>query len=127
MTPAMLRLIVIAGLASACSSQGDGAATPSPSCCQASEQPGTNGNPICIEGASCCADGRWACNEGDGSPACSGGVCEKAVETCCDPALEPGTNGHPFCIEGASCCADGAWTCNEGDGSSTCGAGGVCR
>ncbi|MCH8851813.1 MAG: hypothetical protein IID41_04085 [Planctomycetes bacterium] len=33
-------------------------------CCAAAEEPGTGDNDICFEGASCCADGSWKCNEG---------------------------------------------------------------
>ena len=28
------------------------------------------GNLFCIEGHTCCADGTWKCNAGDGSPTC---------------------------------------------------------
>jgi hypothetical protein len=50
--------------------------TRSEACCDPAEEPGTNGSPTCIEGASCCADGTWACNEGDGSATCAEGqVC----------------------------------------------------
>ena len=41
-----------------------------PSCCDPAEQPGFNGNPLCFEGATCCADGVWRCNNFDGSPDC---------------------------------------------------------
>jgi len=41
-----------------------------PTCCDPDEEPGFNGNPICIEGATCCAGGNWKCNQGDGSPDC---------------------------------------------------------
>lgn len=41
-----------------------------PACCSADDQPGVNGNPFCFEGATCCADGTWACNNGDLTPSC---------------------------------------------------------
>ncbi len=86
-------------------------------CCDPDLEPGTNGLPFCFEGATCCADGAWACNEGDGSPTCAA---QEVCEATCDPALEPGTNDLPTCFEGATCCGDGTWKCNEGDGSPTC-------
>lgn len=46
-------------------------------CCAAAEQPGVGGNPTCIEGASCCADGEWKCNSGPDSS-----TCEQAGEVC---------------------------------------------
>ncbi len=90
-------------------------------CCAEAEEPGFGDNPLCFEGASCCADGEWKCNNGDGSPSCdeAGTPC-KAEEICCDAAGEPGIGGNPTCFEGASCCADGEWKCNNGDGSSSC-------
>ncbi len=39
-------------------------------CCAAADQPGIGDNPTCFEGASCCADGAWQCNNGDGSSSC---------------------------------------------------------
>jgi hypothetical protein len=55
-------------------------------CCDPTEDPGTHGNPFCFEGATCCGDGSWACNAGDGSPTCDviSQVCEP--EPCHDPA-----------------------------------------
>jgi hypothetical protein len=40
-------------------------------CCDPALEPGENNNPVCFEGATCCASGQWACNEGDGSPTCA--------------------------------------------------------
>jgi hypothetical protein len=95
------------------------------SCCDPNTEPGTHGLPFCFEGASCCANGTWACNEGDGSTTCPGRkLC--AVDTCCDLARMPGHYGAP-CIEGASCCSDGSWACNEGPGTPTCDIGTICR
>lgn len=55
-------------------------------CCDPRLQPGTHGNPICFEGATCCADGTWRCNRGDGTPSCDapGRVCELPPR-CVDP------------------------------------------
>ncbi len=39
-------------------------------CCDAAEEPGVGDNPTCVEGASCCADGEWKCNNGVGSSTC---------------------------------------------------------
>jgi len=49
-----------------------------PTCCSLDDQPGENGNPFCIEGATCCADGTWQCNLGNGDSSCpeAGAVCE---------------------------------------------------
>lgn len=44
---------------------------PSDACCDPATEPGLGDNPICIEGATCCADGAWKCNEGDGSSSCT--------------------------------------------------------
>ncbi len=40
-------------------------------CCDPAERPGADGSASCIEGFSCCSDGRWECNEGDGQPVCA--------------------------------------------------------
>lgn len=77
---------------------------PCPQCCYAAEQP------PCFEGASCCADGSWACNDDAGQP-----TCETApVCACCQPGEEP------ECIEGVSCCGGGEWQCNDDGGQPTC-------
>jgi hypothetical protein len=54
-----------------------GVCVPTDGCCDPGARPGVRDNPICFEGASCCADGRWACNRGDGSSSCDvpGVVC----------------------------------------------------
>jgi hypothetical protein len=39
-------------------------------CCDAADEPGVGDNPTCVEGASCCADGEWKCNDGLGSSSC---------------------------------------------------------
>jgi len=38
-------------------------------CCDPNDQPGVNGNPFCFEGATCCADGVWRCNNASGQAA----------------------------------------------------------
>ena len=43
---------------------------PSDACCDPLEEPGVGDNPICVEGATCCADGTWQCNKGDGNSGC---------------------------------------------------------
>lgn len=47
---------------------------PGQPCCDPALEPGTGDNPHCFEGSSCCADGAWACNDGEGSPSCD--LCE---------------------------------------------------
>jgi len=90
-------------------------------CCDPSQEPGTNGNPFCFEGHTCCGDGTWACNDASGNSSCPADVGTGEVcITCCDPSQEPGMNGNPFCIEGHTCCGDGSWRCNDGSGNSTC-------
>lgn len=57
------------------SEDGD-AGTPDASCCDPDQEPGVGNSPYCYEGATCCADGTWACNEGDGTAPCAAGnVC----------------------------------------------------
>ena len=47
-------------------------------CCDPAEKPGADGTGSCIEGVSCCSDGLWECNAGDGQSICAelGEVCE---------------------------------------------------
>lgn len=49
-------------------------------CCDPDRQPGVGDNPTCIEGVTCCADGVWRCNAGDGTTICDevGNVCAPA-------------------------------------------------
>lgn len=66
-----------------------------PACCDPDEMPGVNGNPICFEGATCCGDGVWRCNQGDGSPDCPLLAAEPtpAITTKVEPvAVEPAQN-----------------------------------
>jgi hypothetical protein len=45
-----------------------------PKCCDPALEPGTGGNPLCFEGHTCCSDGKWRCNNADGSPSCTPGT-----------------------------------------------------
>ena len=75
-----------------------------PACCYEAEVPD------CFEGATCCADGTWACNDLGAPPPCE----EASVCACCDPA------DAPPCVEGATCCGGGVWACNDDAGMPTC-------
>lgn len=59
-----------------------------PSCCDPAEQPGYNGNPPCFEGATCCGDGVWRCNNFDTSPNCPL-ISSEAEEPMPVPAPDP--------------------------------------
>ena len=55
------------------------------SCCDPALEPGTNGNPFCFEGHSCCANGNWQCNNPDATPSCAvcgGGGCGLSGSAC---------------------------------------------
>ena len=61
------------------------------SCCDPALEPGTGGNPFCFEGHTCCSDGKWRCNNADGTPSCpacgsscvpSGGSCASNAVCC---------------------------------------------
>lgn len=56
-------------------------------CCDPALRPGGGIVPFCFEGASCCADGTWSCNNADGSPSClTGPICGDTDPTpgqCC--------------------------------------------
>ena len=61
-------------------------------CCDPADEADAGGGTPCVEGATCCADGTWQCNEGDGSPTC------EALGTVC---------GDPPCVETSKCeCLD---------------------
>ena len=92
-------------------------------CCDPFEEPGLFGNPICFEGATCCAGGNWQCNDGGANSTCD--LDGFACENCCNPREEPGSFGNPICFEGATCCADGSWQCNDAGAMSTCSADGL--
>lgn len=71
-----------------------GKPAPPPACCDPALEPGANGNPLCFEGHTCCSDGRWNCNNPDGTPSCTAGtVCEDCV-----------SNGDS-CSSNADCCS----------------------
>jgi hypothetical protein len=90
-------------------SSGGGSGDTGAVCCD----PGDIPEPPCIEGASCCSDGTWMCNEGGGQAPCDEGVvCEEPL--CCDPDM------MMICFEGTSCCDDGTWQCNDEMGEPTC-------
>ncbi|GEM_PF-2873658 len=75
----------------------------------------TAARPQCIEGATCCSDGQWKCNNGDGTPIC--------VATVISSVSDEESNcifTKPQCIEGATCCPDRQWRCNNGDGTPSC-------
>jgi hypothetical protein len=66
-----------------------------PACCDPALEPGTNGNPLCFEGHTCCSDGRWSCNQPDGSPSCDPGqVCDAGCASSGDA-----------CSADADCCS----------------------
>lgn len=46
-------------------------------CCDPSEEPGVGDYSPCVEDATCCANGQWQCNLGDGTSSCAavGDVC----------------------------------------------------
>ncbi|MFO0744605.1 MAG: Kazal-type serine protease inhibitor domain-containing protein [Myxococcota bacterium] len=50
-------------------------------CCNPADMPGNNGNPLCFEGATCCGDGKWHCNDGPGTATC-GEVGESPMCAC---------------------------------------------
>jgi hypothetical protein len=100
-------------------------------CCDPANEPGQNGNPFCFEGASCCSNGKWACNEGDGSS-----TCEAPGKPCavgCEGFEPPGCN-QGGCDEGFVCgpsvgcvpshcecdAATGAIICTKDCGGGTC-------
>ena len=84
------------------------ACDPPGQCCDAAERPGVGGTPICFEGATCCASGQWACNEGDGTPTCEvvGRVCPIP---CLEACLRDSRGVLDECLstgEGMDTCAD---------------------
>ena len=73
-------------------------------CCDPAEEPGVGDNPVCIEGASCCADGQWQCNIGDGTSSC-----DAAGEACrvCAGIAGVGCDEGEFCkLDTGTCCCD---------------------
>lgn len=73
-----------------------GKPAPPSACCNPALEPGTNGNPFCFEGHSCCADGIWRCNNPDATPSCPPGeVCDGACGAKNDPCV-----AHEDCCSG---------------------------
>ncbi len=64
-------------------------------CCDPALEPGTNGNPFCFEGHTCCSDGQWRCNNPDATPSCAAGEV-------CAPGC--GSRGDS-CESGDDCCS----------------------
>lgn len=104
-----------------------------PVCCDPAEEPGVGGNPFCIEGHACCADGSWKCNDGGGNP-----ICEKIGEVCeptdpCAYFVQPGCV-QTGCKSGYVCdttvgCVPSACSCDPLTGDIICTAdcsGGTC-
>lgn len=60
-----------------------------PACCKPELKPGVGGIPGCIEGATCCANGEWRCNKGDGSPDCPLETTPAEEEAALPPQLLP--------------------------------------
>ncbi len=78
-------------------------------CCDPNAEPGVGSNPTCFEGATCCSDGQWRCNEGDGSTTC---------DEACDLRVCGGIAGRPcergeFCkLNAGECCCDFQGVCS---------------
>jgi hypothetical protein len=66
-------------------------------CCDPALEPGTNGNPFCFEGHTCCSDGVWRCNNPDATPSCEAG------QVCDEPPSCGGKNSP--CDTGDDCCS----------------------
>jgi len=97
----------------------------SPPCCDPGLEPGMGMTPPCFEGHTCCLDGQWRCNRGDGTPSCTAGtVCGACCASLC-PVIPPAClvcvdGQHPdacaiFKGEGTTCAASEA--CCLGDSS----------
>jgi len=79
-------------------------------CCDPADKPGVGNNPPCFEGASCCADGSWACNNPDGSPSCLPG--KECDEICGGFAGIPCSDPNDFCkLNEGECCCDFQGVC----------------
>ncbi len=104
-----------------------------PTCCDPADEPGTGDIPICIEGATCCADGSWSCNDGAGRSTCDvdGEVCEE--EDLCADFTAPGCT-QAGCLPGQTCntsvgCNPSFCSCDPDTGQVVCTAdcsGGTC-
>jgi hypothetical protein len=89
-----IALLLFLALAPGCDDESEKGDTPETACCDLDEQPGQGGMAPCIEGASCCADGNWQCNEGDGQPTCE--VCSATENLLGEPRsrAEPVESRH---------------------------------
>ena len=93
-------------------------AKPKPApCCDIADMPGFNGNPFCFEGASCCGDGTWQCNQGNGQPSCD------ALGDMC-PLTECGGFAGIPCPDGQTCVDFPLDECDPDNGGADCA--GVC-
>lgn len=76
-------------------------------CCEPAAEPGQGGLPACTEGASCCADGTWACNAVDGTPTCPAGTVCGSGEVCGGFAGIACADPDDFCKTApGECCCD---------------------
>jgi len=80
-----------------------GKPTPPPACCDPALEPGVGNNPLCFEGHTCCSDGRWDCNNPDGTPSCEAG-------TVCDAGC---ASVGESCLTNGDCCSGKCkgWRC----------------
>jgi hypothetical protein len=93
-------------------------------CCPLGNKPGEGDNPPCIEGASCCGSGAWACNTGSGQSTCDvlGVQCDDA--DLCSGYVAPGCV-QSGCLSGETCdtsvgCNPSSCTCNPDNGLVGC-------
>ncbi len=65
-------------------------------CCAEADEPGFGDSPPCVEGASCCADGEWKCNNGLGLSICdeAGTPCKADGASRPKPALSVSDDGN---------------------------------
>lgn len=75
---------------------------PSDACCDPAARPGsaTSLIPACFEGHSCCPDGRWRCNDADGTPSCED---DQLGKVCCAPVVCTLACEHGFAHDPDGC------------------------
>ena len=79
-------------------------------CCDPDVEPGVGANPTCFEGATCCSDGQWQCNQGDGSTTCDE-VGDECGQVCGGISGLPCDQGQ-FCkLNTGECCCDFQGVC----------------